>query len=106
MPRKIRVQYPGAIYHTLSRGDRREYIFFDDIDRQDFLKTLAEACAKTDFQVHAFCLLRNHFHLVLETPHANRVAGMQWLLSTYTLASTTGANTPAISSAAATKPCS
>ena len=71
MPRKVRVEYPGAIYHVMSRGDRREDIFFDSTDRQDFLKTLGEACAKADFQVHAFCLMSNHFHLVLETPQAN-----------------------------------
>jgi hypothetical protein len=47
MPRKPRIQYPGAIYHLMSRGDRREDIFLDDVDRYDFLKTLAEACAKT-----------------------------------------------------------
>ena len=47
MPRKLRVEYPGAIHHVLSRGDRREDIFKDDVDRQDFLKTLAEACQKT-----------------------------------------------------------
>ena len=46
MPRKLRVEYPGAIYHVMSRGDRREDIFKDDVDRQDFLKTLAEACQK------------------------------------------------------------
>ena len=85
MPRKVRVEYPGAIYHVMSRGDRREDIFHDDVDRQDFLKTLAEACQKTGFQVHAYCLMRNHFHLVVETPHANLVAGMRWLLSSYTL---------------------
>ena len=85
MPRKIRVEYPGAIYHVLSRGDRREDIFYDDVDRQDFLKTLGEACQKTGFQVHAYCLMRNHFHLVVETPNANLVAGMRWLLSSYTL---------------------
>jgi putative transposase len=85
MPRKIRVQYPGAIYHVMSRGDRREDIFYHDIDRQDFLKTLAEACQKTGFQVHAGCLMRNHFHAVIETPNANPVAGMGWLLSSYTL---------------------
>ena len=85
MPRKLRVEYPGAIYHVLSRGDRREDIFLDDVDRQDFLKTLAEACQKTGFQVHAYCLMRNHFHLVVETPGANLVAGMAWLLSTYTI---------------------
>jgi REP element-mobilizing transposase RayT len=85
MPRKLRVEFPGAIYHVMSRGDRREAIFQDDVDRQDFLKTLAEACQKTGFQVHAYCLMRNHFHLVVETPDANLVAGMRWLLSAYTI---------------------
>ena len=85
MPRKIRVQYPGAIYHVMSRGDRGEDVFLDDVDRQDFLKTLAEACQKTGWQLHAYCLMRNHFHLVVETPNANLVEGMRWLLSAYTI---------------------
>jgi putative transposase len=85
MPRKARVEYPGAMYHLMSRGDRREDIFVDDEDRRDFLKTLAEACQKTGWQVHAYCLMRNHYHLVLETPNANLVAGMAWLQSTYTI---------------------
>jgi REP element-mobilizing transposase RayT len=85
MPRKLRIEYPGAIYHVMSRGDGKGDIFLDDVDRQDFLKTLAEACLKTGFQVHAYCLMRNHFHLVVETPNANLVAGMRWLLSTYTM---------------------
>ncbi len=85
MPRKLRVEFPGAIYHVLSRGDRREDIYLDDVDRQDFLKTLAEACQKTGWQVHAYCLMRNHFHLVVETPEANLVTGMHWLLSAYTI---------------------
>ena len=84
MARQLRIQYPGAIYHVMSRGDRREAIFADDQDRLLFLKTLGQACAKTDWQVHAFCLMGNHFHLVLETPQANLVAGMQWFLGTYT----------------------
>ena len=84
MPRQLRVEYPGAIYHVMSRGDRRRAIYLDEVDRQDFLKTLAEACQKTAFQVHAYCLMRNHFHLVVETPNANLVAGVRWLLSTYT----------------------
>jgi hypothetical protein len=50
MPRRLRVQYPGAIYHIMSRGDREEDIFLDDVDRQDFLKTLAEACQKRAFE--------------------------------------------------------
>ena len=85
MPRKLRLQYPGAMYHVMSRGNRCGKIFLDDVDRQDFLKTLAEACQKTGWQVHAYCLMRNHFHMVLETPNANLVEGMRWFLSAYTV---------------------
>ena len=84
MARKLRIQYAGAVYHVMNRGDRREAIFDDDLDRERFLETLAEACAKTAWQVHAYCLMSNHFHLVLETPQPNLVAGMKWLLGTYT----------------------
>jgi putative transposase len=85
MPRKLRLEFPGAMYHVMSRGDQREDIFLCAVDRHDFLKTLAEACRKTSWQVHAFCLMRNHYHLVVETPNANLVAGMAWLQSTYTI---------------------
>jgi REP element-mobilizing transposase RayT len=89
MPRQLRIEYPGAIYpgaiyHIMNRGDRHEPIFRDDADHLCFLDTFSEACTKTDWQVHAYCLMLNHFHLVLETPNANLVAGMQWLLGTYT----------------------
>ncbi|HEX7861320.1 MAG TPA: hypothetical protein VF773_13390 [Verrucomicrobiae bacterium] len=53
MARPPRVDFPGAIYHLMSRGDRREAIFLNDVERHDFLKTLAEACQKTGWQVHA-----------------------------------------------------
>ena len=69
---------------VLNRGDQRENIFKDDQDRKKFLGTLGEACAKTEWQVHAYCLMRNHFHLVIETPQANLVAGMKWLSGVYT----------------------
>ena len=84
MARKLRVEYPGAIYHVMNRGDRREPIFKDDEDRVQFVATLAEACLKTGWQVHAYCLMPNHFHLVVETPRANLVAGMKWFLGVYT----------------------
>src|SRR6476646_4953005 len=84
MPRQPRIEYDGAIYHVMSRGDRREAIVRDDEDREMFVKILEEACAKTDWQVHAYCLMSNHFHLVLETPRANLVAGMKWMLGVYT----------------------
>ena len=84
MARKLRVEYAGANYHVMNRGDRRELIFMDDADRQRFIDTLGEACAKTGWQVHAYVLMPNHFHVVVETPHPNLVAGMKWLLGTYT----------------------
>ena len=84
MARKLRVEYPGAIYHVMNRGDRREPIFKDDKDRQRFLETLGETCSKTGWQIHALCLMPNHFHLVVETPQPNLVAGMKWFLGTYT----------------------
>jgi REP element-mobilizing transposase RayT len=84
VPRKLRVEYPGAIYHVMNRGDRRESIFKDNVDHRRFLETLAEACGKTDWQMLAYCLMPNHFHLVVETPQANLVAGMKWFMGTYT----------------------
>src|SRR5213593_4753214 len=84
MPRPLRIEYAGARYHVMSRGDRREAIFHDDADRREFLRTLGEACLKTGWQVHAYCLMSNHFHLVVETPRANLVAGMKWFLGVYT----------------------
>jgi len=84
MARKLRVEYPGAIYHVMNRGDRREAIFQDEWDRQRFAQTLSEVCAKTGWLVHAYVLMPNHFHLVIETPQPNLVAGMKWFLGTYT----------------------
>ena len=64
----------------MNRGDRRELIFKDDLDRERFLETLGEACLKTGWQVQVYCRVSNHFHLVVETPGPNLVAGMKWLL--------------------------
>jgi len=61
MPRKLRLEYAGAIYHVVNRGDRREDIFKDDLDRRQFLSTLQEACQKAEWQVHAYCLMRQSF---------------------------------------------
>ena len=85
MPRQLRIEYEGAIYHVMSRGDRRENIVQGDADRELWVKALGEACTKCDWQVHAYCLMSNHFHLVVETPLGNLVAGMKWLLGTYTV---------------------
>jgi len=84
MGRRLRVEYPGAIYHVMNRGDRRERIFADDQDRALFIEMLEESGRKTGWEVHAYCLMPNHFHLVVETPRGNLVTGMKWLLGTYT----------------------
>src|SRR5687768_10912163 len=68
----------------MNRGDRREPIFRDDQDRERFLFTLNEACEKTGWWIHAYCLMGNHFHAVIETPQPNLVAGMKWFLGVYT----------------------
>ena len=84
MARNIRIQYPGGFYHVMARGNRREAIFFDDEDRRYFLKALGAGCAMTGWRVHAWVLMDNHYHLMIETPEANLVAGMKWLQNTFT----------------------
>jgi hypothetical protein len=69
------VEYAGAVYHVRIRGDGREDIFRDDPDREVFLAALAETGGKTGWEVPALCLMNNHFHLVVETPQGNLVAG-------------------------------
>lgn len=82
--RSIRIEYSGAFYHVMARGNRRERIFRDDTDRRFFCQTLGEACERTGWRVHAWVLMNNHYHLMLETPEANLVVGMKWLQNTYT----------------------
>src|SRR5215213_201384 len=84
MPRQVRIEFPGATYHVMCRGDRQEWIFADDRDRQMFLATLAEAIGRTGWLLHAYVLMGNHYHFVLETPEANLVRGMAWFQTTYT----------------------
>ena len=84
MARQPRIEYVGAVYHVMARGNQGQRIFADDLDCKRWLETLAEACEKTGWRVHAYVLMGNHYHLLLETPEANLVAGMKWLQSTYT----------------------
>lgn len=84
MARSIRIEYPGAFYHVMARGNLRSRIFFDDEDRQWFLEALGKACVMTGWRVHAWVLLSNHYHLAVETPEANLSKGMQWLQNSLT----------------------
>jgi len=85
MARKLRLEYAGAVYHVMSRGDRGEDVFLDHEDRRRFLRTLGQACERTGWRVHSFVLMRNHYHLLLETPEPNLSRGMHWLQTTYTV---------------------
>jgi REP element-mobilizing transposase RayT len=84
MARKVRVEFAGAIYHVMCRGNRQETVFRDDKDCEMFLDTLGEVSERNGWRIHAFVLMGNHYHLLLETPEPNLVKGMQWLQSTYT----------------------
>jgi len=84
MARQVRIEYAGAFYHVLARGDRRESIVKSDKDRQMLIDTLAEASIKTGWRIHGWVLMDNHYHWVVETPQANLVAGMKWFQNAYT----------------------
>jgi len=84
MARPLRIEYPGALYHVTSRGDRREDIFVDDADRQLWLAILATVHERMHWHCYAYCLMDNHYHLVIETPEANLAKGMRHLNGVYT----------------------
>jgi REP element-mobilizing transposase RayT len=86
MARPLRIEYPGAVYHVTSRGNAREAIFLSDDDRRKFLGVLAATREKYNWLCHAFCLLDNHYHLVIETIDPNLSLGMRQLNGVYTQA--------------------
>jgi REP element-mobilizing transposase RayT len=84
MARPLRVQFDGAIYHVTSRGNAREDIFDNDADRHSFLEILGKVIHRFHWRCHAYCLMDNHYHLVIETPEANLSQGMRQLNGVYT----------------------
>jgi REP element-mobilizing transposase RayT len=71
MARPIRIEFPGAVYHVTARGNERRKTFRDDVDRRQFLATLEETIGLHDLRLHGFCLMPNHYHLIVETPLGN-----------------------------------
>ena len=83
MSRPLRLEFAGALYHVTSRGDRRGAIYESDDDRQAFLTLLDEVCESYNWACHAYCLMDNHYHLLIETPDANLSRGMRQLNGVY-----------------------
>ncbi len=84
MPRTVRHEYAGAVYHAMCRGNNGQAIFKADKGRLLFLSTLEEVCQQTGWRIHAYVLMSNHYHLLLETPEPNLVVGMKWFQGAYT----------------------
>ena len=84
MSRPLRLEFAGALYHITSRGDRREDIYEDDTDRASFLSILDKTSDICNWECHAYCLMDNHYHLLIETPNANLSRGMRQLNVIYT----------------------
>lgn len=83
MGRPLRPQFADARYHVTMRGNNRGAIFADDLDRETFLLTLRQTKLLHEWKVHAYCLMENHYHLLVETPKPNIGAGMRWLNGVY-----------------------
>ncbi|MFQ5329858.1 MAG: transposase [Thermodesulfobacteriota bacterium] len=86
MARPLRIEYEGALYHVTSRGNAREPIYKDDEDRKTFLDTFQKVIKRYNWIAHAYCLMNNHYHLVIETPDGNLSKGMRQLNGVYTQA--------------------
>ncbi len=84
MARPLRIEYAGGLYHITSRGDGREDIYLNDADRKAFVHLLGEVCERFSWLCHAYCLMDNHYHLLIETPEANLSRGMRQLNGVYT----------------------
>ena len=85
MARAPRIEFEGAVYHVTARGNERRSIYRSDEDRRLFLETLEQMRVRFGIILHCFCLMPNHFHLVVETPLGNLARGMAWLQTTYTI---------------------
>ncbi|MGB5519520.1 MAG: transposase, partial [Gammaproteobacteria bacterium] len=79
MTRPLRIEFKGALYHVTSRGDGQESIYLDDTDRVSYLEVLRDVQNRFNWIIHAYCLMSNHYHLLIETPDSNLAKGMRHL---------------------------
>ena len=84
MARPLRLEYAGALYHVTSRGDRREDIYLDDKDREEWLAVLGNVCNRFNWVVHGYCQMTKHYHLLIETvwESVKRDAAIEWCIYT------------------------
>src|SRR5271156_5761045 len=85
MGRPLRVEFAGALYHVTARGNERRPVFRDDEDHHIFLATLAQASEEFGLRLHAYCLMPNHYHLLVETPRANLSRAIGWFQPPYSI---------------------
>lgn len=84
MSRPLRLELAGGLYHLTSRGDRREDIYIADSDRKKWLEIFGQVCKRFNWKCHSYCLMRNHYHIVVETVEGNLSKGMRHLNGVYT----------------------
>ena len=84
MSRPLRLEFSGALYHVTSRGNEKKPIFVDDVDFKIFLSLMAKVCQRFNWVIHSYCLMTNHYHLIVETPDGNLSRGMRHLNGVYT----------------------
>ena len=104
MPRRLRLEYPDAIYHLMARGNGRQDIVCDDVDRDRLLQHLGRTAVRCSWSIYAFAIMSNHLHIVLKTPQPNLSRGMQAFLSAYAMAGRAGIAFLGMSSRAAIVP--
>ena len=85
MARPLRIEYKGAWYHVMSRGNQKQPIFYNDLDRKKFLKILGESSRTFEVEIHGYVLMENHFHFLLTTPRGNLSRFMHQFNSAYTI---------------------
>ena len=84
MARPLRIEYPGAVYHITSRGNAKQFISCDSVDKEKFLEILSSVVERFNWLCHSYCLMDNHYHLLIETPEGNISRGMRQLNGSYT----------------------
>ena len=105
MARPLRIEFPGAFYHVMNRGNTGMDIYRSERDREKFLEYVGEAVKRYGIKVHTYCLMTTHYHFLIETPHANLSQAIKWINVGYACISIEKGDASVICSRDASKPC-